>query len=191
MPARETYRATGDVRFGEDDTPLEALPPRVQACIRASAAGTSTPGCDALMGSLAAGRGFCADRARAASSYCACVNAPVPLPECVFGPCAVFPRAYKTAAMQRAMAHPEQGCPDEVNCATLQVMGGPANLAPGVDAPRGCFGPRYWVIEHLTPIVFFLILVTILAVLVGYDAIPRRREAAQRAAAAAAPPSRA
>jgi len=173
----ETYRATPDIRFGVSDAPLTSLPTDFRTCIKRSAVGISTPQCDAIVGSLDANRGYCSDAVYSMSSYCACVNAPVPYSECVFAPCTINPYAYKTGPMQKTLKRPDAKCPTTVNCSTLQVMGGPTNVAPGVSYPNNCYTLQYWILKNLTSIVFFLILMAILAVLIGYDYVPRKRQA--------------
>lgn len=58
-----------------------------------------TADCDAVIGSAAAGAGFCADPANAATSYCACVNSAYPCPHTAAAACANNPRAYKPTSM--------------------------------------------------------------------------------------------
>jgi hypothetical protein len=121
------------------------------------------------------------------------VNAGVAAPECIFGPCADVPDAYKTVEMQKTVRSgrgapaPPGGCPLAVNCAAVRELGGSHNVAAGVLQPQDCDTPHAWAIEHLSTIVLFLILVTVLAVLTFYR-LPRRNGRARPDRPSIAPP---
>lgn len=170
--------------FGGTSVPLEQLPANFQGCISQSASGKSSADCDATVGNREAGYGYCAQDKYKDMAYCACVNAGTATPECVFGPCADDANAYKTTTMQTVLSNAGSNCPNNVNCALVRSMGGSGNVASGIARPSNCYGFLPWVSEHLTQIVMVLILVTVVAVLLGYH-LP-----AQRAKKAAATPTR-
>ena len=160
-----------DQSFDAKDIPLDQLPADFRQCILASANGESSDACDTIMGSKNSSYGYCAKDAHAFGPYCACVNANVQRPECVFHPCVDILQAYKTGPMTHAIKNKD--CPKTVNCATVRAMGGEGNVATGYSIPPGCHGFQGWVIAHLSEIVLFLILVMILAI--AYTYIPHHK----------------
>ena len=63
------------------------LPGPFKTAILNSQEGTNTLANDAVIGSVAMGSGFCSSDVYKHQLYCACVNAPVAGPECIFAPC--------------------------------------------------------------------------------------------------------
>lgn len=149
-------------QFGRGDPPVARLPSDFRECVLASAAKSSSAACDAAVGSRVAGFGFCAQPEYADSTYCACVNADLQKPQCVFRPCADSLQAFKPTAMQTKTL-----CPSTINCASVRGMGGETNVAAGVQAPSNCYGPSFWLLEYLSTIVIFLIIALVLGALLA------------------------
>lgn len=164
--------------FSGMSPPIDQLPADFQAALAHSQAGTSTPADDAVIGSALAGSGYCAGSAFAHQLYCACVNAPVADPECVFAPCANYTAAYKTSQMQKVLADADQNCPATVDCTQVFEMGGDDNVATGISQSMDCGNVVSTIMTSIGdhPVVA-LILVVLTALLVSVVAGGQRRVA--------------
>jgi hypothetical protein len=134
-----------------------------------SSKGAATNADDLAMGSAATGRGYCADPAYAQQIYCACVNAPVPNPECIFRFCSNFggtQGSYKPTYMQTVINDASTKCPQEVNCTQVYQMGGSDNIASGVSQTMNCGGVVNNMITNIQahPFLAIVVLVLILSV---------------------------
>lgn len=118
--------------------PIENLPAPFRNAIINSNNRVSDFNDDAIVGSIRAGSGYCALDAYKRELYCACVNAPVPNPECIFTSCANYSNAYKTFAMNQALQNSQQNCPSYVSCNQILNMGGESNVASGIDQSFNC-----------------------------------------------------
>ena len=121
------------------------------------------------MGSALTGYGYCAAPAYRQQIYCACVNAPIAFPECVFGPCANSDGqmgAYKTTNMQEVVTSASKNCPQTVNCTQVFQMGGSGNIASGVAQSMNCGGVVNNMITNIQahPLLAIVVLVLILSV---------------------------
>jgi hypothetical protein len=154
---------------GFPSTDFKDLPKPFQVAMANSQKGTSTPTDDNNIGSALTGYGYCADPAYRQQVYCACVNAPIAFPECVFGPCANSDGqmgSYKTTNMHKAMANASKNCPQTVNCTQVFQMGGSNNIASGVSQSMSCGGVVNNMITNIQahPFLAIVVLVLILSV---------------------------
>lgn len=151
--------------FGPD-RPFRDLPPDFQAALTASSQGKSTADTDAVVGSALAGYGYCDDPTYRTMTYCACVNAPIANPECVFAPCTNAPNAYMTVEMQRTAAAGEKRCPASVNCTQIIQMGGNHNVSSNIGQTQNCGGVVQTFITNVSshPVVTVVAFVLIIAI---------------------------
>jgi hypothetical protein len=119
-------------------TPASLLPADFQTAITNSALGRTTVVDNAVMGSWASGQGYCSMPGFRQQVYCACVNAPVANPTCIFAPCNLNSAAFKTTAMQRVAENAAAQCPQSVNCKQVYDMGGADNVASNVSQTINC-----------------------------------------------------
>ena len=150
---------------GFKSTDFSQLPAAFQTAMSNSHKGTPTPADDNNMGSALTGFGYCADPIYRQQVYCACVNAPIAYPECVFGPCANYngqTGAYKTTNMQKALTNANKNCPPAVNCTQVFQMGGSDNIASGVPQTMSCGGVVNNMITNIQAHPFFSIVVLVL-----------------------------
>lgn len=150
-------------------TDFSQLPAAFQTAMSNSQKGTPTPADDNNMGSALTGYGYCADPTYRQQVYCACVNAPIAYPECVFGPCANSDGqmgAYKTTNMQKALTNASKNCPQAVNCTQVFQMGGSDNIASGVSQSMSCGGVVNNMVTNIQahPFLSIVVLVLILSV---------------------------
>lgn len=137
------------VKFSTPNLPVPMLPNGFKQAIQNSIAGESTSSDDQVVGSIASGMGFCASDQFKDTLYCACVNAPVSSPECIFLPCNAQSIAYKTTGMQKTLSAAADQCPRIINCTQIRKMGGAHNLAQGVKQEMNCGGPVQQIITHV------------------------------------------
>lgn len=117
------------------------LPRDFQYAMIRSSQGVPTAQDDLNVGSVRMGSGYCADPKYRQQLYCACVNAPVTFPECVFSPCANasgITGAYKPIAAQAVLQNASARCPKIINCTQILQMGGSQNVASGVGQAMNC-----------------------------------------------------
>jgi len=131
---------TSFTTFTGIDPPVDQLPADFKTAILSSQAGTQTPTDDNVIGSALSGSGYCAQDHYKQQLYCACVNAPVANPECIFAACANQSDAYKTTQMQKVVNDAAKLCPATVNCTQVFEMGGSSNIASGVTQTMNCGG---------------------------------------------------
>jgi hypothetical protein len=163
-----SYTVFGDPA-GFPATNFNELPPAFQTAMSNSQKGRSTLTDDNNMGSALTGYGYCADPTYRQQIYCACVNAPIAFPECVFLPCANsdgLMGSYKTSNMQKALEDASKNCPQTVNCTQVFQMGGSGNIAPGVSQSMNCGGVVNNMITNIQahPFLTIVVLVLILSV---------------------------
>lgn len=159
------------VAAGYPSTPLAQLPAAFQAAMNNAQTGKQTAADDLNMGSVAQGSGYCANPAFRQQLYCACVNAPIAYPECIFGACAnaAGPQgSYKTTAMQATVGNAEKECPSSVTCIQVIEMGGSDNVASNVTQELNCGSgaggaggllsdlEQYWVIIAMAVLILLL-----------------------------------
>ncbi len=127
---------------------FDALPADFRDAINKSQTYTQTLADDQKVGSLRYGFGYCSNNTYADTPYCACVNAPVANPECVFAPCTNFEMGYKTKDMHSVTTSNQ--CPNYVNCQQVFDMGGSNNVAPNTNQFLNCNGTVTYFINQMT-----------------------------------------
>lgn len=146
--AMTTYQKFGgDVNIPELPAEFAAA---VNASIACQAAQATPAGCDLAayqagnydetIGSAQWGYGFCADPKYRQMTYCACVNAPIANPECIFQACTNSPHAYVNTKMMPTVKDRSTNCPKSVNCQQIFEMGGSGNVADRVSQSQNCGG---------------------------------------------------
>lgn len=131
---------TSFVDFSGTNPPIDQLPKDFRQAILNSEAGKQTPTDDNVIGSAASGSGYCAQDNFKQQLYCACVNAPVANPECIFNVCANQGAAYKTVQMQRVVENAQKMCPTTINCTQIIEMGGAGNVSSNITQTLNCGG---------------------------------------------------
>ena len=154
--------------------PNETLPPDFQAAIQASIDEKQTNADDDLIGSAIAGEGYCSQPRYAQQVYCACVNAPVAYPECIFKPCSNSARAYKTVQMRNVMDNAQKLCPTTISCTQVFEMGGKDNIATGVSQVMNCGGVIETFVTNIQahPFLAIVLLVLVLSALMLFSGSP-------------------
>ena len=120
--------------FGPDPPPskLRTDAPDFYNCIFKGAAQCDAAGdpsaCDATVGSLAEGTGYCSMAQYAQTTYCACVNSPVADAGCFFAPC-TRNVAYLPCKQQQIVKNGK--CPPAVVCTQVIEVGGANNVVSG------------------------------------------------------------
>lgn len=168
---------TSFTTFRGTDPPVDKLPPDFRTAILNSQAGKSTPADDNVIGSALAGAGYCSQDEFKKQLYCACVNAPIANPECIFAPCTNYTQAYKTTAMQDVLTNTQKNCPTTVNCTQVFEMGGSGNIASGVSQTMNCGGVVETFITNIQthPFLAIVVLILIISVIMLVSA-PRARQ---------------
>lgn len=164
-PAFRVPYMTTFTTFTGVNPPVDQLPADFQTAILDSQSGAQTPTDDNVIGSALSGSGYCAQDAFKQQLYCACVNSPVPNPECIFAPCANQADAYKTVQMQKIANDAQQMCPTTVNCTQVFEMGGSNNIASNVSQTMNCGGVVETFITNIEahPIIAILILILVIS----------------------------
>jgi hypothetical protein len=129
---------TAFTSFTGTNPPVDQLPVDFKTAVRNSQTGRQTLEDDRVIGSALAASGYCAQDKYKQQLYCACVNAPVANPECIFAPCANQSDAYKSTQMQRVENDAQKECPTVVNCTQIFDMGGADNIASNVTQSLNC-----------------------------------------------------
>lgn len=120
----------GYYQFGPD--PLTPPPADFLACLQ----GAPTAACDATVGNVFAGTGYCATDTYKTSTYCACVNSALPCPAVTSTVCTSSPNAYHATSMV-AGAVEFENCLVTPICLNVVAVGGSQNV---VEASQSC-GP--------------------------------------------------
>jgi hypothetical protein len=159
-------------QFGPD-APITSLPSDFQACL----SGTAPPSvsCDALVGSMQSGQGYCAAPPYRTMTYCACVNNAIPCPMIAASACANSALAYAPTSMLPPSAvnpgggREYQACKGQAICVNLVEVGGNQNVVSGITQQCGVFQNIQNVLK-LSPqlagmiIVLFIILVIVASI---------------------------
>jgi hypothetical protein len=156
--------ATTFTRFGPDPL-LSSLPKAFQACLQ----GSPGPSCDALVGSLAQGSGFCAEPEYAQTTFCACVNNAIPCPTVAAAACANSAFAYAPTDMRPPSGRTFLRCKSQPICVDLVEVGGGQNVVSGVTQQCGAITNVRRVLSAspaLAALAFFAFL-TLVALAVG------------------------
>ena len=170
---------TSFTNFTGIDPPVDRLAPDARTAILRSQAGTQTPADDNVIGSALSGTGLCAEDHFKQQLYCACVNAPVANPECIFAACANQQDAYKTTQMQKVINDAAKLCPTTVNCTQVFEMGGSRNIATGVVQTMNCGGIVETFITNIQahPFLAVVVLVLVLSVFMLVSGAGKRSSA--------------
>ena len=134
MSAQTTWTSFGP------DPPPSTLPAPAQACLIPV---SSSPACDAFIGSAAQGSGFCALDEYKQTTYCACVNNAVACPQYAMASCANAAFAYRPAAWyaKTGAGHDSpsenDSCKSAPICVNLVEIGGEQNLVSGITQQCG------------------------------------------------------
>jgi hypothetical protein len=128
--------ATSFTQFGPDD-PLSSLDAQFRGCLGPDLTAAERQRCDAVVGSLASGNGYCANDRYSRMSYCACVNNAIPCPMVAASACANSAFAYRPSAMSPPDGEAYLGCKDATICVNLVEVGGSQNVVSGITQQCG------------------------------------------------------
>lgn len=119
----------GYYQFGPD-TAATPLPADFQACIQ----NPPTPACDATVGSVFTGSGYCSEDLYKQTTYCSCVNSALPCPAVTSTVCTSSPGAYHATSMVAGSTEFEN-CLATPVCLNVLSVGGSQNV---VEASQSC-----------------------------------------------------
>ncbi len=125
-------------KFTRPSPSVVNLPGWMRAAIQNSENGKQNESDDMQIGSISSGTGFCSTDRFKHQLYCACVNAPVANPECMFAQCTNNAVAYKTTQMAKTMENRSKECPQVVSCQQIIDMGGSDNVTSNIAQELDC-----------------------------------------------------
>lgn len=131
----------GIIEYGNDDTlpDLKDEAPDFYNCVITSATNNGgTLACDATVGSVISGTGYCAQDKYKAMTYCACVNPPIANALCSFAPCANSTYSYKPTTQVTTVN--DQKCPSSISCFQINEIGGSHNVVSDISQQQNCGG---------------------------------------------------
>ncbi len=121
------------VQFGPDP-PIDSLPAAFQACLPPNAPSSS---CDAIIGSLQEGTGFCSDSHYAQTTFCSCVNNAIPCPMLAAAACANSAFSYVTSRQTPPDGEAYVTCKGQPICVNIVEVGGNQNVVSGITQECG------------------------------------------------------
>lgn len=154
--------------FGPD-TPLDALPLSFRRCLPPN---VLTPAqqsaCDAIVGSITAGTGYCSVAPFTGMTYCGCVNNSIPCPMIAATACANSASAFQPTAMRAPDGQAYLACKGRPVCVNLVEVGGSQNVVKGVTQQCGDIQNfRTFILANPALLILVILLVIMLAVLSG------------------------
>lgn len=153
----------GFYNFGPDDA-INTLPRDMQACLGRNK--DPMAGCDAIMGSVFSGSGYCGDPKYAGMSYCACVNSAIPCPMVAFNACANSATAYLPGMMMPDTPQTKI-CQEQSVCINEMITSGPGNTIN--NSHQSCnFGESLKAEAQLHPTLAILLVLVLLTELVYF-----------------------
>lgn len=120
-------------QFGPD-TPISELPANLRACLPPNAPSGK---CDATIGSLESGQGYCSQSPYDKMTYCSCVNNAIPCPMVAAAACANSAFAYSTTEMQAPDGQAYAACKGQPICVNIVEVGGSQNVVTGITQQCG------------------------------------------------------
>lgn len=128
----------------------------------------------------------CADPKWKNSYYCACVNAPVAFPECVYSPCQYENYAFMDTDMLTTVNNKMKYCPNHISCEDVVTLDGTSNIfdnyksiincgganviSPGATAPTGVGS---LLMDSPGMLLVLFILVVSVAILIALTFLPK------------------